>query len=135
MKYLYKITLAVVVLVSFSFMIIIIGYFCNIVFPWERNEAIQEAIEMGGLSELPFDAKNIKVERCGSIFSGQYIIEFKSSENELEKWIKKCIRLKNNAPKLNGNTKTYEVYPGENDAMGGDVKIEKNKVIINMSWS
>lgn len=90
---------------------------------------------MGGLSELPIDAENIEIERRGSMFTRQYIIEFNSSEAEIEKWIEKSKRLKNNIPKTEGKAKVYEIYPGEEEAMGGKVKIEKDKVSINMSWS
>ncbi|MFC6098117.1 hypothetical protein ACFPVY_15805 [Flavobacterium qiangtangense] len=135
MKKRLKITLAIF---SFCFLcvaIIIIGYFTNVIFPWERTKSIQEAIDMGGLSELPIDAENIEIEKRGSMFTRQYIIEFNCTEAEIEKWIDKSKRLKNNIPKIEGKTKIYEIYPGENGAMGGKVKIEKSKVSVNMSWS
>jgi len=135
MKRILKIILAFSAFCFFCFAIIIIGYFANIVFPWERKESIQQAIEMGGLSELPIDAENVEIERRGSAFTRQYIIEFNSSEAEIEKWIEKSKRLKNNIPKSKGKTKVYEIYPEEKEALGGKVKIEKDKVTINMSWS
>ena len=135
MKKVLKITLAIF---SFCFLcvaIIIIGYFTNVIFPWERTKSIQEAIDMGGLSELPIEAENIEIEKRGSMFTRQYVIEFDCTEAEIEKWIDKSKRLKNNIPKIEGKTKIYEIYPGEKGAMGGKVKIEKSKVSVNMSWS
>ena len=106
------------------------------VFPWEKNEAIQATLEMGGLHELPNGIKNLQIDKRGSIFTRQYIIEFDFEDSKkIDDWINKSKRLKDNVPKIKNNTKTYEIYPGENDAYGGKVEIQDKKVRIDISWS
>lgn len=117
------------------FFTVFLGYFSNYVFPWQRQEAIKSAIEIGGLSELPNDIKSLQIEKRGNIFTRQFIIEFDSNELEIREWIEKSKRLKDIEPKRKGNKTIYAVYPGENGAYGGNVIIEDNKVYIKMSWS
>lgn len=115
--------------------ILVVGYLTNVVFPWQREEAIEATIEMGGLSTLPKNIENVEIEKRGSMFTRQFIIEFDSDTIDIQKWIKNSKRLKNVIPKIKRHTKVYEIYPGENGAMGGKVEIENNKVSINMSWN
>lgn len=106
------------------------------VLPWEKKEVIRATLEMGGLNELPRGIKNLKIDKRGSIFTRQFIIEFEFKDSKkIDNWIKQSKRLKDNIPKIKGNTKTYEIYPGENDAYGGKVEIQDKKVRIDMSWS
>lgn len=103
--------------------------------PWERNEIIKTSLNWGGLNEFPKNAEIINIEKKGSMFTRQFIIEFKSSDKEINSWIEKSKRLKNNIPKIENQTKIYEIYPGEENAFGGKVEINNNIVKINMSWS
>ncbi|WP_055435206.1 hypothetical protein [Lacinutrix algicola] len=106
------------------------------VLPWEKKEVIQATLEMGGLNELPSGIKNLQIDKRGSIFTRQFIIEFEFEDSkEIDNWIKQSKRLKNNVPKIKDNVKTYEIFPGENDAYGGKVEIQDKKVRIDMSWS
>lgn len=106
------------------------------VFPWEKKEAIQATLEMGGLNKLPHGIKNLQIEKRGSIFTRQFIIEFEfENSTKINDWIKQSKRLKDNVPNIKDNTKTYQIYPGENGAYGGKVEILDKKVRINMSWS
>jgi len=106
------------------------------VLPWEKEEAIQTTLEMGGLDELPSEIKNLKIDKRGSIFTRQFIIEFELNDSmKMKNWIKQSKRLKDNIPKTNDNSRIYEIYPGENNSYGGDVEIQDKKVRINMSWS
>ncbi|MCA4782691.1 hypothetical protein IF125_10545 [Empedobacter stercoris] len=110
-------------------------FFSNFVMPWERNEIIKTSLNWGGLNEFPKNAEIINIEKKGSMFTRQFIIEFKSSDKEINSWIEKSKRLKNNIPKIENQTKIYEIYPGEENAFGGKVEIKNNIVKINMSWS
>ncbi|UWX66523.1 hypothetical protein NZD85_11615 [Empedobacter stercoris] len=103
--------------------------------PWERNEIIKTSLNWGGLNEFPKNAEIINIEKKGSMFTRQFIIEFKSSDKEINSWIEKSKRLKNNIPKIENQTKIYEIYPGKENAFGGKVEIKNNIVKINMSWS
>ncbi|MNK62699.1 hypothetical protein D3C87_818860 [compost metagenome] len=103
--------------------------------PWNKDEVIKTTLKWGGLKELPTNSEIITLEKRGSIFTRQFIIEFVSSENEIKNWIKKSKRLKNNQPKSDTNKMIYEIYPGEDDSFGGKVEIKKDTVKINMSWS
>ena len=103
--------------------------------PWERNEIIKTSLNWGGLNEIPKNAEIINIEKKGSIFTRQFIIEFKSSDKEINSWIEKSKRLKSNIPKIENQNKIYEIYPGEENAFGGKVEIKNNIVKINMSWS
>ena len=123
-----KILLYIFIVGILGFGILIVGYFSNIVFPWQREESIKATIEMGGLSQLPKNIENVEIDKRGSMFTRQFIIEFDSNAIEIQKWIQNSKRLKNNIPKIKGQTKVYEIYPGEDGAMGGKVEINNNKV-------
>lgn len=106
------------------------------VFPWEKEEAIQFALTIGGLNALPDNIKNLEIEKKGSFFTRQFIIDFEfKNSTQLKNWIQTSKRLKNNTPNIKGNTKVYEIYPGEENSYGGKVKIQDKKVQINMSSS
>ena len=108
--------------------------FSSIVFPWQRKEAIETTLNWGGLAELPKEAEIVNVEKKGSPFTRSFVIQFKANKSEIENWIQKSKRLKNTEPKMRGETKTYEIYPGENEALGGKVRVENGKVLIYISW-
>jgi len=114
-------------------MLFFILSFTNYVFPWQKADAIETTIEIGGLAKFPNDIENLEIEKRGSLFTRQFIIKFDSGN--IEKWIEESKRLKNNKPKIRGTKKIYEIYPGENDAFGGKVEIQGKSVLINMSWS
>ncbi|MCH2032275.1 MAG: hypothetical protein MK202_02050 [Tenacibaculum sp.] len=106
------------------------------VLPWKKKEAIQATLDIGGLNELPSGIKNLQIDKRGSFFTRQFIIEFEFEDSKIiDNWIKHSKRLKNNIPKIKGDIKTYEIYPGENDAYGGKVEIQDKKIRIDMSWS
>jgi hypothetical protein len=115
--------------------LIYLNFFSNIVFPWRKDDAINTTLSWGGLYKLPEHIENLEIEQRGSAFSRQFIIKFSSGSKEIQKWILNSKRLKNNVPKINYKTKIYEIYPGENGAMGGKVEIDGLKVLINISWS
>lgn len=112
-----------------------INYFSSFVMPWQRDEAIQSALEWGQLDKLPPDAEIISLEKRGSIFTRQFIIEVESSEIEIKNWMMKSKGFKNIQPKVKNETKTYEIHIRESKAYGGKVEIKGNKVLVNMSWS
>lgn len=115
--------------------LIYLNFFSNIVFPWKKSDAIETSLNWGGLSNLPSSIEKIKVEQKGSMFTRQFIVKFYSDQREIQNWITNSKRLKSNVPKINNKTKIYEIYPGENGAIGGKVEIEGTKVLINMSWN
>lgn len=125
------------ILIGLFFLIIIWLYISNeYILPWEKKEVIQTTLEWGGLDKLPNEIENIKIDKRGSFFTRQFIIEFEVHDSDkIEDWIKKSKRLKDNTPKLKGDTKIYEIYPGENDSYGGEVEVLGKKVRIDMSWS
>ena len=126
------------ILASLLFVLLVFGYFnffSSIVFPWQKAEAIKTTLNWGGLAELPKEAENLSVEKSGSMFTRTFTIEFNADQKEIENWILNSKRLKNNKPKVKGVNEIYEIYPGENESLGGKVTIEKGKVTIRMSWS
>ena len=112
-----------------------VNYFSNFVLPWQKKEIIETTLFWSGLNKFPENAEIIDIEKKGSLFTRQFIIEFKAEKEEIEKWKNSSKRLKNNIPKINGKTELYKISPGENGAIGGKVEIEENNVIINISWS
>lgn len=132
MKNVIKIFAFIIFLAIFYFYI---NLFTSFVFPWEKKEAIETTLNWGGWSELPNKVENLKVKKEGSPFTRTFIIEFISTEKEISNWIIKSKRLKNNFSKINGKNKNFEIYPGENNSLGGKVYINKNRVKIKMSWS
>jgi len=115
--------------------LIYLNFFSNIVFPWQKKDAIETSLNWGGLSNLPSSIGNIDVEQKGSMFTRQFIVKFYSDQKDIQNWITNSKRLKSKVPKINNKTKVYEIYPGENGALGGKVEIEGTKVLINMSWN
>jgi hypothetical protein len=122
------------VLLLFS-VFVYLNFFTSIVFPWQKEEAIETTLNWGGLAALPTEAKNVSVEEEGNIFTRTFTVEFKANQSEIENWILKSKRLKNNIPKVSGETIIYDIYPGEIESFGGKVSVEKGKVRIVMSWS
>lgn len=119
----------------FGMFCVYINYFSSFVMPWQKEDAIKCALSWGQLEKLPQNAEIIDMEKRGSIFTRQFIIEFESSESEIKKWMLRSKGFKNVIPKTLKNTKTYEIHPKELESYGGKVEITGNKVLINMSWS
>ena len=123
-----------------SFFILFLGFayiyfFSSFVFPWQKNNVIQTTLNWGGLAEFPEKIENLSIEKDGNLFSRTFLIEFNANQIEIQNWIIKSKRLKNNIPEVHDEIKTYKIYPGENGSFGGKVSIDKGKVIICMSWS
>ena len=118
--------------------LVVIPYFANIVMPWDRSDAVEAAITWGGLANIPRTADIVSVDTEGNMFTRTFIVEFILDSKEIDNWVKRSKRL-NNATFKNDNNGviTYEIYPGEEHAIGGTVIIDKceNRVIIDMSWS
>ena len=112
-----------------------IEVFSGFVLPWDKQEAIQTTLEWGGLAPLPVPIRGIAIEKKGSPFTREFIIKFTASDKQLKDWIKKSKRLKDNIPKLQGSRRIYDIHPGEAGSFGGNVEIEGNTVIIDISWS
>lgn len=113
---------------------IYLNFFSSIVFPWQKENAIQTTLNWGGLAELPNGTENLSVEKDGSMFTRTFIIKFNANQTEIENWILNSKRLKNNKPKVRDEIKIYEIYPGEKESFGGKVIVENGTVIIRMSW-
>jgi hypothetical protein len=114
----------------------VVPYFANIVMPWQRADAIEAALEWGGLSGLPETANMISVDTRGSMFTREFIIEFDCEQAELKNWILQSELGKLIPIKEEDGIKVYQV-PGQKGSIGGKVYVDTNKsyVIIDMSWS
>lgn len=123
------------ILLFLGFSFIYLNYFSSFVMPWDREEAIEAALSWGKLDKLPKDADITNMEKRGSIFTRQFIIEFTSSESEIKNWILKSKGFKGVEPGIKDGTKIYEIHPKDLQSYGGRVKIKGNTVYINMSWS
>lgn len=122
-------------LLLFALLISISYVFITLSLSVDKNSALKAALQWGGLAALPSKASNLTIQKKGSIFTRQIIIEFDSDSSEIKQWIDKSKRLQNNIPQINKGIKVYEIYPGENGAFGGKVEINQQKVHINMCWS
>ncbi|MFD1605068.1 hypothetical protein ACFSJW_00580 [Flavobacterium artemisiae] len=123
------------ILLVFAMLSIYLNYFSTLVMPWQKEEVIKTTLLWGGLDKLPKNAEFTNMEKRGSMFTRQFIIEFTSKREDIEKWKSLSKRLKNKIPKIKANTEIFEIYPGEDGAMGGKVEITGNNVKINISWS
>lgn len=124
------------VIFLFTFLFIYIYVSNAFVLPWQEKDALKTTLEWGGLNELPSGIKGFKIEKKGSPFTRQFIIEFElESSKKLNDWIKQSKRLRNNTPKIKGHIKIYEIYPGEHNSSGGTVEFKGRKIRIDMSWS
>ena len=112
-----------------------LNFFSSFVFPWQKMDAIQTTLTWGGLADLPKVTENLTVEKDGGIFTRSFKIQFKANQSEINSWISKSKRLKDNLPKVKGERKVFDIYPGEKESFGGNVTVEKGMVTIRMSWS
>ena len=82
-KIIFKLLIAVFTLLT------VYIYVSNVyVLPWEKEEAIQATLDMGGLNKLPEGIKNLTIEKSGSFFTRQYIIEFELDDvKKIDNWI------------------------------------------------
>ena len=115
--------------------VVYFNYFSSYVFPWQEKDAIQTTLNWGGLNPIPKNAENIEIQKDGSLLSRSFIIKFSSNKSDIETWVKSSKRLKLNVPKIKNGKEKYEIYPGENESIGGTVEIEGETVKIKMSWS
>ncbi|WP_417352393.1 hypothetical protein [Flavobacterium alkalisoli] len=129
-----KLLIILSILLTFSILTIYLFIFSNIVFPWQKDEAIKTTLEWSGLTELPVDNEEIKVSKKGSMFTRQYILEFSARKSEIENWIEKSEKLKKIPAKEIGKTEIYNI-DGEKGTMGGILKIKDTLVTLNISWS
>lgn len=130
-----KIIKAIVVVLFLGMFFLYLNFFSPLVMPWQKEEAIEAALSWGQLEKLPEDAEIIHLEKRGSMFTRQFIIEFTSSETEIKKWILKSKGFRKSELKIKEGIKVYEIHPKDGDAYGGKVEVKQNKVLINMSWS
>lgn len=130
-----KIIKVVIVVLFLGMFFLYLNFFSPLVMPWQKAEAIEAALEWGQLAELPSDADIISMEKRGSIFTRQFIIEFTSSETEIRKWILKSKGFRKSELKMKNGIIIYEIHPKDGKAYGGRVEVNENKVLINMSWS
>ena len=110
----------------------------NYMFPWRVNESIKYTLLWGGLADLPDNVTDFDIEMSGSAFTRTFDMQFTSSNEELKSWVNKSKRLKNNTPiVLSEFISKYEIYPGEEKAVGGWVQIDwqKHEVKIHIVWS
>ncbi|WP_289658685.1 hypothetical protein [Flavobacterium panacagri] len=111
-----------------------INFFSPFVMPWYREEAIEATLSWGELQKLPKDADITHLEKRGSMFTRQFIIEFTCSDSQIKKWMQESKGFKNSKIKVKDGTIIYEIHP-KKGAYGGRVKINGNRVVIDMIWS
>ena len=129
-----KIKVVILTLISIFIIGISLFYFSNFVFPWEKKNVIETTLDWAGISQLPVNNEDISIEKRGSIFSRQFILNFETSNKNIEDWIERETVFKNINPIQKNNSKTYNIK-GKNGSFGGQIIIENRKVLINMSWS
>lgn len=129
-----KIKLVIFSLLSIIIIGVLVSLFTNYIFPWEKKDAIETTLDWSGISQLPVTNDNISIEKRGSLFTRQFILEFETSDKNTEDWIKKETVFKNINPIQKNNLRTYNIK-GKNGSIGGKIIIENKKVLINMSWS
>ncbi len=111
------------------------NFFSSYIFPWEQKNAITTTLNWGGLAKLPNKMEKFSIRKYGSPFTRSFKMEFNADKKEIENWILKSKRLRENKPTKIGKTKIYHIYPGENKSFGGTISVENNSVKIEMSWS
>ncbi|HMV09219.1 MAG TPA: hypothetical protein PK325_10725 [Cyclobacteriaceae bacterium] len=136
MKIIKRIAL-ILLLVFFLFLgLFVIPYFANIVMPWQRAEAINTALEWGGLKELPHGSEVISVETKGSSLTREFIIEFTCEPKALQTWMQESgLNQLTPVEEWNG-LRVYQVA-GKEGAIGGKVFADytEGRVVIDVSWS
>ena len=137
-KTIIRILIGIVAAIFLFIGLVVVPYFTNTIMPWERNNAIETTLLWGGMAELPEQTYNLNVQTSGGMFNRTYFLEFSLPSEEIQQWIDKSKRLKDQTPSLRSNgTKLYEIYPGEDGAIGGTVLVNlpQGTVKIKMAWS
>ena len=137
-KIILRILIGIAAVIFLFIGLVIVPYFTNTLMPWERSNAIETTLLWGGLAELPEQANDLKVKTSGGMFTRTFFLEFNLSEPELQQWIRNSKRLKELTPKTQTDgTNLFEIYPGEDGAIGGTVLInfQQGNVKIEMAWS
>jgi len=113
--------------------------FMNVILPWHRHSAIETALAWGGLADLPKSAEDVVVTTSGSAFTRTFEVSFHAPKPDIRQWIEDSPRLSDSEPVEEEGEKgrmLYEVYPGEQGAIGGTVEVRGgHEVRISMSWS
>ena len=111
--------------------------FMNVILPWHRSSAIEIALTWGGLADLPETAEDVKVTTSGGAFTRTFEVRFHAPKPDVRQWIADSHRLSGAKPVEDEDGRVlYEVYPGEEEAIGGTVEVrEGTSVRIYMSWS
>lgn len=135
-KFIKRIALGILIVFTLFIGLFVFSYFANIVMPWQRAEAIEAALDWGGLHDLPESADIISIDTEGSMFTREFIIEFSCDQTELQNWVEKSGLNNLERIKEENGVRVYQV-PGQSGSIGGKVYIDVNKsyVIIDMSWS
>ena len=127
-------------IISISLLIICVAaygyiqFFSGIVLPWDKEESISTTLQWGGLTELPVNHDDVSIQKTGSPFTRQFVIEFEAPEATINEWLSHNKHLKIH-PFL--KKPGYKIYTakGQAGAVGGFVETVKTKVTIKMSWS
>lgn len=133
-RILYKIIIGLASII----VLVIVPYFTHTIMPWEKANAIETTLLWGGLARLPENADNIRIETSGGMFTRTFSLEFDLSQEELKEWVKTSQRLRDHFSETQiDGTELYKIYPGEEGAVGGTVRINfsNGTVQIDMSWS
>ena len=131
-------TKKVFILFSLVSILILLCYtllFSNYVFPWQKKNAIETTLVWSGIVSLPVNYDEVTVTQEGSVFTRQFVLEFETSKENIEKWVKTDKGFKNVSFTTKYNRTIYDFHPGKESSYGGTVTIQNNKVLINMSWS
>lgn len=110
-------------------------FFSPYVAPWSRKEAIQTTLDWGGFAKIPVDHEKVGVTQYGDLFTREFVVRFRAHPAQIHQWIQSSKRLKDVTLLLSGQTKVYDIHPGEHDAFGGTVEVKADEVVIRMSWS
>lgn len=121
--------------ISIFFIGISVPLFSNYVFPWQKQTAIETTLIWAGISKFPASNDQIIVTKKGTLFTRQFLLEFETSTENIDRWIKTEIAFKKVSSVEKDNERIYNFHPGKKGSIGGTIRIQNNKVLIKMSWS
>ena len=112
-------------------------YFSNVVLPWEKKEIVAIAIEWGDLADLPSNAEILMIEKRGSAFTRQFVINFSCNSSDFNTWVEQSKGLKSVLPtKIVDDIIKYVVQNHDLGTFGYVTFNRKENIVqINISWS
>lgn len=100
------------------------------------HTAIETTKEWARLNEFPENATNLTVDRDGSLFTVEFVVEFRAPLADIEKWLQESPGTTSVAPTVLDGVRRYPINPGGGAQFAElEVNEKTGHVRIRTYWS